>query len=220
MLKVVVYDGGFGGELFADLLEQEIPVLKVIRVIDWRHAEALNSKAKAARAAAETALAPYLGKVDLIIFANHLLSMTSLRYFRRKYSSQKFLGVRLELPEKKHKRECLVLTTKAVSRTLNYWSYVFRLHMRARTLRLDTWPSLIDDGELAPEEIASTLELEAISRQQPRNIILGCTTFRDIEHELRNYFHGQAKVYDGFDAALSATCKMLKIRGGLGKKRR
>ncbi len=218
MLKVVVFDGGFGGELFADLLEEEVPIIEVTRVIDWRHAEALNSGMRMARQVAEKALAPYFGKVDLIVLANHLLAMTSLKYFRKKYPGQKFLGVKMELPEKR-RRECLVLTTGAMTHTLIYWNYVHRLRARTKTLRLDAWPGMIDDGVLSAKEISTTLELEEVSRQ-PKDIVLGCTTFRDIERELRGYFRGQVKVYDGFDEALNATCKMLKIRGGLGKKKK
>ena len=110
MLKVVVYDGGFGGELFADLLEEEVPVFEVVRVIDWRNAEMLNQGAKTARKVAERTLQPYLEKVDLIVLANHLLSVTSLRYFRRKYPKQKFVGINLELPTGVKKRDFLVLT--------------------------------------------------------------------------------------------------------------
>ena len=39
MLKVVVFDSGFGGELFADYFEEEMPVVEIVRVIDWRNAE-------------------------------------------------------------------------------------------------------------------------------------------------------------------------------------
>ena len=88
MIKVIVFDSGYGGELFADLLEESIPILEVIRVIDWRNADKILSSAKTARKIAETALRPYLGKVDLIIFANYLLTITSLKYFSHKYKEQ------------------------------------------------------------------------------------------------------------------------------------
>ena len=34
MLKIVVFDGGYGGEFFADKLKEELPVVEIIRVID------------------------------------------------------------------------------------------------------------------------------------------------------------------------------------------
>ena len=105
MLKVVVYDGGYGGELFADYLEENLPIVEVIRVIDWRNASAITKSARSARRTAKAALSPYLGQVDLIIFANHLLSITGLRYFRRHYPNQKFLGLHLEPPRRPYKRQ-------------------------------------------------------------------------------------------------------------------
>lgn len=93
MLKVVVFDSGYGGELFADYLQENLPILQVVRVIDWRNSSIINTKYKEARKITESALLPYINKVDLIIFANHLLSVTSLKYFKRKYPYQKFIGI-------------------------------------------------------------------------------------------------------------------------------
>ena len=218
MLKVVVYDGGFGGELFADLLEEEVPVFEVVRVIDWRNAEMLNQGAKTARKVAERTLQPYLERVDLIVLANHLLSVTSLRYFRRKYPKQKFVGINLELPTGVRKRDFLVLTTQAMARTMKFRYYKWRLRAKVKILKLDTWPRMIDDGELGEREIAMTFETAAIMREQPRDVVLACATFRDVTTEINGYFNQRVRVYDGFEAALKATCRMLKIRGGIGKK--
>ena len=218
MLKVVVYDGGFGGELFADLLEEEVPVFEVVRVIDWRNAEMLNQGAKTARKVAERTLQPYLEKVDLIVLANHLLSVTSLRYFRRKYPKQKFVGINLELPTGVRKRDFLVLTTQAMARTMKFRYYRWRLRAKVKILKLDTWPRMIDDGELSEREIAMTFETAAIMREQPRDVVLACATFRDVTTEINGYFNQRVRVYDGFEAALKATCRMLRIRGGIGKK--
>lgn len=94
MIKIVIFDGGYGGEFFADRFEEAIPVVDIIRVIDWRHAEQYLTSAKDSRTLAEEALRPYINKVDLIILANHLLSLSSLKYFQRKFPKQKFIGDR------------------------------------------------------------------------------------------------------------------------------
>lgn len=220
MLRIVVFDGGYGGEIFADYLEEMLPVVEVIRVIDWRHAAELMGRPRQAREVAEAALRPYLGRVDLVVLANHLLSLTSLKYFRRKYEKQKFLGLNLEQPRGANKHEMLVLTTKAVSRTVKYHSFVRRCTTKARTLTLDTWPSKIDDGELTMSEIASTLETAAVDPRGPRDIVLGCAQFGDIKDELNGYFRGNVRIYDGFETAAREVCRMLKIRGGVGRKRK
>ena len=49
MKKIVVFDCTYGGELFADQLEQEYPIVEVIRVIDWRNSETIQSNPRLAR---------------------------------------------------------------------------------------------------------------------------------------------------------------------------
>ncbi len=219
MLKVVVFDGGYGGEFFADQLEETVPVLKVIRVIDWRNADSILVSPRKARKIADAALRPYIGKVDLIIFANHMLTLTSLKFFRRKYHNQKFIGLKLKQPDTFIKRDTLILTTRTVARTINYHNFVFRMRRKSRTLVRDDWPSAIDDGELTEEEIRRVLESVIIKGNfKPEEVILACSQFSDIKNELKNILGQNLKIYDSFPDTIRETCKTLKIRGGTGKK--
>lgn len=221
MLKVVIFDSGYGGELFADQLEKELPVLEVIRVIDWRNAEKIQSDPKEARQCAKTALAPYLGKVDLIIFANYLLSLTSLKYFKRQYKNQPFLGLSLKAPDSFIRRDVLILATKPIIKTISYRSFIFHINRKIKTLALDTWPAKIDDGELAHVEICDTIQpYLKLKDFDPKEVILACAQFNDIKKELKDIFGKNLKIYDGFNEAIIKTSKLLKLRGGTGKKSR
>lgn len=219
MLKVVVFDSGYGGELFADRLEQDLPIVEVIRVIDWRHADQIQSSPRKAREFAEIALRPYIGKVDLIIFANCLLSVTSLRHFERRYGKQKFIGLGLKIPDSPIKRNTLVLATKPITKTFAYHAFLFRAKRKTKTLTLDDWPAKIDDGELSEPEIHQTLKcFSAKSHLRPGEIVLACTHFNDFKPILRDVFGRNLKVYDSFGDAVNKVCKTLKIRGGTGRK--
>ena len=218
MLKVVVFDGGYGGEFFADQLEEEVPIIEVIRVIDWRNAKQLLTSPRNARKVAQNALRPYIGKVDLIILANHLLTITSLKYFKRKYKEQKFIGLNLQSPDTFVKRDVLILTTKAVTRTINYHNFIFQIRRKSLTLALDEWPAEIDDGELTEQKIRDTLENSLIKKNiHPGEIILACSQFNDIKPILRDIFGHNLKIYDSFNTTIRNTCKILRIRGGLKK---
>ena len=46
MIKVLIFDSGYGGELFADWLNEEMPILDIIRIIDWRNAETILEAAR------------------------------------------------------------------------------------------------------------------------------------------------------------------------------
>lgn len=193
-------------------------MVEVVRVIDWRHADEITAHARSARQVAEIALRPYLGKVDLIIFANTLLTLTALRYFRRKYPGQLFLGIPLQLPDRPS-RDIVLLTTQAVTRTLGYRTYLHRIKTRTETIALDAWPSQIDDGELRPTHIAAALTSAKILPVHRCDLVLACTQFRDIRAELSDYFNTNVRFYDGFEDALRDVCRALKIRGGIGRKR-
>lgn len=219
MIKVVVFDGGYGGEFFADKLRDELPVVEVIRVIDWRNAEKILASPKSARKVAIQALRPYIGNVDLIILANHLLSLTSLNFFRRKFKNQKFLGFELKKPDTFIKRNVLVMTTRAVSKTISYRRFIFCIHRKTKTLTLDSWPAKIDDGELSEDEIKLTISKFLLKENfEPEEVILACSQFEDVKNEIKQILGQRLKIYDSFDDAFRQTCKLLRIRGGTGKK--
>ncbi|MBR2543437.1 hypothetical protein IKF03_02490 [Candidatus Saccharibacteria bacterium] len=221
MLKVVVFDSGFGGELFADYLENELPIVEVIRVIDWRNADKVLKNSRSARKVAEQTLRPYINQVDLIIFANNLLSLTSLRYFRRKYKTQKFIGLPLESPSTFIKKDVLILATSGVAKTINFHNFNLRLHRKSKTLVLDSWLSKIDDGELSFSEIRNTLKTFLLGTNfSPQEIILACSHLNDIKPELKNVFGAGIKIYDGFKIATRQACKTLNLRGGNFRKKK
>ena len=221
MLKIVVFDSGYGGEFFADALEAELPIAEVIRVIDWRNADRMLVNSRSARKFAERALRPYIGRVDLIIFANYLISLTSLKYFRRKYKKQQFLGLSLKNPDTFVKRDIMMLTTKAVTRTIKYHNFIFHSNRKIKTLTIDSWPTKIDDGELTLNEIKNTIKA-FIDREKlhPKEIILACSQLNDIKTELRAVLGGDLKIYDSFKDTIYNTYRLLDIRGGVRKKKK
>ncbi len=220
MLKIVVFDSGYGGEFFADCLAEELPIVEILRVINWREADKILSNSRTARKVAMDSLRPYIGKVDLIIFANYLLSLTSLKYFQRKFKNQKFLGLSLKEPDTFIRRDTLILSTKAVTKTMGYGNFVFRLKRDVKTLNLDSWPAKIDDGELDFVEIRQTLNKFLIDfpKFKPSEVILASSQFNDIKTELKKFFGQNLRIYDGFEEAIRKTSKVLNIRGRVGKK--
>lgn len=211
MLKIVVFDSGFGGELFADRLETELPTAEVIRVINWRSAEEMQKNPFSARKAAERALRPYIGKVDLIVIANYLVSTTSLKYFRRKYKNQRFVGFVLRIKRIVVHKPTLILTTKATSRSIEYMAFAHRI--RAKTICLDSWPLLIDDGELTQENIQSdlTAALGRINNFSPEQVLLACGQFTELKPKFREVFGHNVRILDSFNDTLRDTFRVLGI---------
>ena len=217
MLKIVVFDSGYGGELFADRLEETFPIVEVIRVIDWRNADKFLKSPKKARREALDALRPYIGRVDLIVLANYYLSTTSLKYFAHKFKNQKFLGLKLPELDTFMRRPTVVFTTKALARTISYHNYIFRLKRKATTVCLDHWLPLIDDGELSEQMIREEFEFFCEKHHyRPAEIVLACSHFNDIIPTLREKVDKNLKIHDNFRSTIAEIGKVLKIRGGTG----
>lgn len=213
MLKIAVFDCGFGGELFADHLENELPIVQVIRVIDRRSAGDCFRNWHDARKAAEKAIRPYLGKVDLIVIANYLLASTSLTYFRRKYKAQKFIGFSLYQKRIINKRPTLVITTKATTRSLTYVNFAHRI--KAKTVCFDTWPLLIDHGAMTDDKFRRDLNaaMSHISDFSPKQILLACGHFTELKPAFRSVFGHNVRIIDGYDDVMHDVYAALNLRG-------
>lgn len=225
MLKIAVFDTGYGGEIFADRLETELPIVEVIRVIAWREAERIEKHPLKSRKIVEESLRSYIDNVDLIVVANYQLSATCLSYLRRKYKNQKFIGFTLRPKRIIKKRPTIILTTKPTTKSLAYRALVHEL--KAKTICLDSWPALIDDGELTASHFKSDLEppLSRITAQSscanhhakrlmPTQVLLACSQFTDCIPEFRKIFGHNARIVDSFDHTLREAIHVLKLRKG------
>ena len=107
--------------------------------------------------------------------------------------------------------------TKSLTKTFNY--YWFSRQIQAKTIILDDWPTLIDDGELTGHKIRRDLRtyLSQINGFVPEQIVLGCSQFVDLKSEFIKFFGHNTKIIDGFESALRETCQTLKLRGALKK---
>lgn len=92
MLKVVVFDSGWGGELVADFLMEELTTVEVVRAIDWAHAPYCGKGVDEICALAEAVLTRHVGKADVIVLGGYAVSL-ALGFLCEKYPQQKFVGM-------------------------------------------------------------------------------------------------------------------------------
>lgn len=210
MLKIAVFDTGYGGELFADQLEKELPTTEIIRIIDWRNAEKLTNRSSA-RKIIENALKPYINRVNLIVIANYYTSATVLNYLKRKYKNQKFIGFTMNPSRIKKRCPTLIITTSPTTRSLSYFNLHF--HIRLRTICLDNWPLLIDDGELTPDIFKKDLSenLERINKFKPKQIFLACGQFSELKPMFREAFGHNTRIVDSFDQTIRDAYRALGL---------
>lgn len=92
MLKVVVFDGGCGGEIVAEFLAAELNIVEIIPVIDAENAPYEEKTLTEVCLYTERALQEYLGKVDLIVLGGYTTSHAKT-YLSHKYPRQKFVAM-------------------------------------------------------------------------------------------------------------------------------
>lgn len=215
--KIVVFDNGFGGELFADYVEKEIPILDVVRVIDWRNSSAFYKNPKDAREKTIESLRPYINHSDLIVISNCLVSTTSLKYLQKKFPHQKFSGFSFEKPTTRKKR-VLILSTESLFGTLSYRFFkASPCGLKTREFACDEWAKMIDEGEYMEEKVQK--DLEQFKNFKPQQIYLNCSHLADVKPIIRKIYGPTVSIVDGYKPTLGKICHELKLRGGGIKKK-
>lgn len=215
--KIVVFDGNFGGELFADYIEDELAVVDVIRVIDWRNASTLFENTHLARKTMEESLSPYINKVDIIVIANYYLSQIGLDYLRLKYKNQKFIGFNISsIYKTASKNKAVIFITENLRSMPSYHILKYKVHAKVQEFDCGQWIHLIDDGELKKEQLKE--ELKLVKNFSPTKVLLANTTLVDIKDDLRRIFGMNIKFEDGFKETYKKLCEELGFRGNDGRK--
>ena len=222
MLKVVVFDSGWGGELVADYIEEELAVVEVTRVIDWKNAPYSNKNKRQICALSEEALKPYLGKVDVIVLAGYVISTMSLEYLSKKYPKQKFVGMRLDVKRfLRHSDYHQIMVLASSTTFVSGWYQKVRMNLEKSGIKIieleeNHWIKLIDDGEMNSE----ILEHDLYSRldNETEAIFLADTHFWDIKDDLEEDYKWRGRVLDERQFVLHDLCLELGFKGLDGKR--
>lgn len=162
MLKVVVFDGGWGGELVADYLEAELNIVEVVRVIDWRgnYSEKTDNELYEN---IEPILRDYVGKCDLIVLGGHTVSRVLTR-LRKRYPRQLFAGMNENIKKNvrlgtRMFRRVTVLTSRAI-RECGLEQDLTRQFPAAKVSFVDCedWEELIDNNIMTKDLLYARLK--------------------------------------------------------------
>lgn len=231
MLKILVFDSGWGGELFANYLEKELAVVDIIRLSDWHHSPHSWYEPYNLRNLVEYLLLPYIGEVDVIVLASYTVTSAALDWLKRKYPSQVFVGFELRLfyqLREVSQRRALVAANQRIYQSPAYRSAKERLRqvqqMELVELECDGWSSLIDGGRLSKNRILQTLG----NYNWREDVLVLCNThYLDIKPRLEEMFDWRIQVLDDFKyvaekvyRALGFTRQYERRAGTLPKERR
>lgn len=216
MLKVVVFDSGWGGEIFADYLEKRMPMTEIVRVIDWRRAPYSERGRTEICIMVDRALSPYMEEADVIVLASYAVTVAALSYLRWKYPGQKFVGFEPSLSEYVAKLESvkkiMVLATGIVEDSSGFQREMLEMG-RKTVMHPDcaSWIRRVDDGEMSEGRIR--MELGRYAEEEVDAVLLYSTGFVDLKPELENIY-GEGVVVDDFSRVAEETYAALKLSGG------
>ena len=92
MLKIVVFDIGWGGEFVADYLAAELGTVEIIRATSWQSQLYDIQDETLLYNEVRASLHEYIGKVDLIVLGGYVVSL-ALDFLQKTYPQQKFIGM-------------------------------------------------------------------------------------------------------------------------------
>ncbi len=170
MLKVVVFDGGWGGEVVANYLEEELSVVEVVRVIDWKNAPYDEKSVEEIAEYAEENLQEYFGKVDLIVLGGYAVGLAK-KILRERHPEQEFISPEINydliLRARCYPEQVAILAGKTVYNSL------VRSEVREKlpysTLILPDcggWEELINEDLMTKEILQAELAWDFILQKQ------------------------------------------------------
>ncbi len=221
MLKVVIFDSGWGGELFANEFEEKVPVVEVTRVIDWRRAPYSKCGRTEICTMTENALLPYIGEVDAIVLASYAATGAALHYLRWKYPHQAFIGFEPDMCASM-KRMCgvdnytvMILATGAVRQTYSFQKdreEIVKKGVKLIEPECLGWIKKVDDGEMTEAELRK--ELGELAEMRVDMVMLYSTGFVDMVPILESIYGRTVMVVNEFDRVIRETCRMIRLTGG------
>ncbi len=161
MLKIVVFDGGWGGELVANYLDNELNIVEIVRVIDWAHGSYANKNEDEIFELAEKALAPYINRCDLIVLGGFAVSLAQER-LEKLYEKQKFVGMEFakdrfrRFPRRKLEIALLASNDRVIQKVqqqLLKWMPQSQIH----AVNCRGWEEMIDENRVSGEFVNARL---------------------------------------------------------------
>ncbi len=244
MLKVVVFDGGWGGEVVANYIEKELGVVEVVRVIDWKNTPYDDKTVEEITDLIEDNLRNYLGKVDLIVLGGYATGLAT-DILNERHPEQNFVGPKINydliLRARCYPEQIAVLAGKITNNLLV--SSEVREKLPDSTLILPDckgWEELINEDMMTKEILRTELACDFILGKQrgkacreaekdkendtpreklkPDAVLILNTHYWELREDLEDIFGWQVRIIDFKQKFLHDICAALKLRGVDGRR--
>lgn len=235
MRKVVVFDAGWGGEVFAKVLRAEFGVVEVERVIDWRHAPYGRMSWEEIARRVQRAVRPYVGEVDLVVLASYEATVAAIDLLRDEYPEQKFVGFEPRIADllpantpQVTLRRLVMAGSEAVRRSVGYRVERARLSLEYEVVEVDTthWSELVNRDALTAESLRADLVRQGITdlgyatAERLDAILLYSTDLAEQQELIEEVMGWQMIVVSDFERVMREIARELGLQWTRGSSRK
>ncbi len=162
MRRIVVFDGGCGGEIVAKFLAEELKVVEVISIVDWSNAPYEDRDIAEIVRLTERHVRSYIGKADLIVLGGYTVAL-ALSHLETRYPSQKFVAVGVNFYRVLKTKNYPINVTALMNNSLisTQFCQLLRNNLPYSTIAIPDssgWEDLANTGDLTALVLRSDLE--------------------------------------------------------------
>jgi glutamate racemase len=202
-MKIVVFDTGTGGQLFAEYFSVSYPDIEVEVVIDGKNSPYGDKTESEIFDLTEAAIADYIDSAEVIVLACNTATAVAIDKLREKYPSQIFIGFEpmIKTGAKLTKTgKIMVLATGATKKTNRYKRLKARFpEITVIEPNCDSWAAQIDNGNLSQKDIRNALgkQLHGVDI-----VVLACTHYVAVAEQIQQVAGLSIKIINPFGAVV------------------
>jgi len=199
-MKLGVFDSGIGGEAIANAMRKTFPNSEILIVNDHEHVPYGNRTADEIFTLTDSAIQPLLSsKCDIIIIACNTATALAIDDLRKKYPSQKFVGIEpmIKTAAKLTKSNTIgVCATPATLKSDRYHKLVQKYGSELNIIEPDcsNWAQMIENNQINYQNIDKIVR--DVCDKGADVIVLGCTHYQYIKECIIKSAKGRAKVIE------------------------
>jgi glutamate racemase len=214
-MRIGVFDSGIGGEAVTHELRKEFPQADIMTVSDRAHVPYGTRPTDEIVRLTDAAITPLLESgCDVIILACNTATAAAIDVLREKYPTQPFIGLEPMLKPAAALSKTGILAVLATPATLGSERYLQAKHDFAGSKKIlepdcSDWANRIEANEMNRGHIDKII-LDCI-KQDADVIVLGCTHYHWIKHEIAEAAGLKAVVLEPSEAIVRRVRELLHL---------
>jgi glutamate racemase len=214
-MRIGVFDSGIGGEAVAANLRHEFPHADIMTVSDREHVPYGNRSTDEIIELTDAAIKPlFQSGCDVIVLACNTATAAAIETLRERYPTQPFIGLEPMIKPAAALTKTGTIAVFATPATLASQRYLEAKREHASSVTIlepdcSDWAALIEADDMNREKIEDVVNDCLVSGADV--IVLGCTHYHWIKHEIVETAGVQAAVLEPSEAIARRVRELLNL---------